>query len=147
MTGFLEHYYTLIKAFHLIAVMSWMAGMFYCPRLFVYHTETEPGTPEYNRFTLMERRLMKIIMSPALIVAWVLGLTLAWLHDLWGAHWFQLKLTLVAGMTLVHHCYMIWHKDFVRGKNTHSARYFRIWNEVPTILMIAIVILVITKPL
>jgi putative membrane protein len=147
MKEFLLEYYLLIKALHAIAVMSWMAGMFYCPRLFVYHTETEPGAPDYERFTRMERRLLTMIMAPAVIAVWTLGLTMAWLNDWWPAHWFQLKLCLVAGMVLVHHNYIIWQRDFARGNNRHSARYFKIWNEVPTILMIAIVILVITKPL
>jgi putative membrane protein len=140
-------YYLLIKALHVIAVISWMAGMFYCPRLFVYHTEAKFGAPDYERFTRMERRLLKMIMTPALILTWVLGLTLGWLNDWWMAHWFQLKLLLVAGLTLVNFNYFIWQKEFVAGKNRHTARYYKIWNEVPTVLMIAIVILVITKPL
>ena len=146
MKEFLLEYYLLIKALHVISVMAWMAGMFYCPRLFVYHTETRPGTTEYERFTRMERRLLKMIMAPAVIAVWTFGLTMAWLNDWWPAHWFQLKLTLVAGMTLVHLNYIIWQRDFARQRNWHSARYFKIWNEVPTVLMIAIVILVITKP-
>ena len=146
MKEFLLQYYMLVKALHVIAVISWMAGMFYCPRLFVYHTETSPRTPEYDRFTRMERRLLRIIMTPAVIAVWVLGLTMAWLNDWWPAHWFQLKLLLVAGMTLVHHNYIIWQREFAQGGNRHPARYYKIWNEVPTILMIAIVILVVTKP-
>ena len=147
MKAFLLEYYMLIKALHVIAVMAWMAGMFYCPRLFVYHTEAKPGAPDYERFTRMERRLLTMIMAPAVIAVWTLGLTMAWLNDWWPAHWFQLKLCLVAAMVLVQNNYIIWHRNFARGNNRHSARYFKIWNEVPTILMIAIVILVITKPL
>jgi len=147
MKAFLLDYYLLIKALHVIFVIAWMAGMFYCPRLFVYHTEAKPGEPDYERFTRMERRLLKMIMLPALIAVWILGLTLGWLNDWWAAHWFQLKLTLVAGMTLVHFNYIIWARDFANGRNAHTARYFKIWNEVPTVLMIAIVILVITKPI
>ncbi|HUO98839.1 MAG TPA: CopD family protein [Rhizomicrobium sp.] len=146
MKEFLLQYYMLIKALHVIAVIAWMAGMFYCPRLFVYHTETQPGAADYERFARMERRLLKMIMLPAVILVWTLGLTLAWLNDWWPAHWFQVKLALVAGMTLVHHNYVIWQRAFAENRNRHPARYYKIWNEVPTVLMIAIVVLVITKP-
>ncbi len=147
MKQFLLDHYMLIKALHLIAVMSWMAGMFYCPRLFVYHTEARFGEPDYERFNRMERRLLTMIMLPALIAVVVFGLTMAWLNDWWSAHWFQLKLLLVAGMALVHRNYVLWHRDFEAGRNRHSARYYKIWNEVPTVLMIIIVILVIVKPI
>jgi len=147
MKEFLLNYYLVIKALHVIAVIAWMAGMLYLPRLFVYHTETSPGTPEYDRFTTMERKLLKIIMNPAMIAVWVLGLTLAWLTDGWALHWLQAKLALVVAMTGLHHAYALWAKDFARGRNRRPARFFRIWNEAPTFLMIAIVILVVVKPI
>jgi len=146
MREFLLNYYLLIKALHVIAVIAWMAGMLYLPRLFVYHAETSPGTAEYDRFTTMERKLLKIIMNPAMVAVWVLGLTMAWLMDGWALHWLQLKLALVVAMTGLHHAYALWAKDFARGRNTRTARFFRIWNEVPTLLMIAIVILAVVKP-
>jgi protoporphyrinogen IX oxidase len=147
MKEFLFDHYMTIKALHVIAVISWMAGMFYLPRLFVYHTETKPGAPDYERFCRMERKLLKIIMTPAIIAVWTFGLTMVWLNDFWMAHWFEAKFGLVLGMTWMHHSYIIWARDFARGRNKHPARFFRIWNEVPTVLMILIVILVITKPI
>jgi putative membrane protein len=146
MKELLLNHYLVIKAFHVIAVIAWMSGMFYLPRLFVYHTQTTPGAADYKRFIVMERKLLKIIMNPALIAVWILGLTMAWLMDYWPLHWFQAKLALVAAMTWTHHSYAIWVKDFALGRNMRSARFFRIWNEVPTVLMIGIVILAIVKP-
>jgi putative membrane protein len=146
MREFLLNHYLLIKAFHVIAVIAWMSGMFYLPRLFVYHTQTTPGTAEYERFMVMERRLLKIIMTPAVVTVWTLGGTMAWLMNYWPLHWFQMKLSLVAAMTLTHFSYAIWAKDFALARNKRSARFFKIWNEVPTVLMIGIVILVIVKP-
>ncbi|MBU6296760.1 MAG: CopD family protein [Alphaproteobacteria bacterium] len=146
MKEFLIEHYLAIKALHVIAVIAWMSGMFYLPRLFVYHTETAPGAADYRRFVTMERKLLKIVMNPAMITAWILGLTMAWLMDYWPLHWFQAKLVLVAAMTGAHHAYAIWARDFARQRNTRTARFFRIWNEVPTVLMMGIVILVIVKP-
>ena len=146
MKEFLLNHYLVIKAVHVIAVIAWMSGMFYLPRLFVYHTQTTPGTPDYERFVTMERRLLKIIMNPAVVAVWILGLTLAWLMNYWRDGWFDAKFVLVAAMTWLHHSYAIWAKDFVLARNTRSARFFKIWNEVPTVLMIGIVILVIIKP-
>jgi putative membrane protein len=146
MTEFLLNHYSWIKALHVIAVIAWMSGMFYLPRLFVYHTETAPGTGEYERFMTMERRLLKIIINPAMIAVWTLGLTMAWLMNDWLLHWFQAKLALVLAMTWLHHSYVGWARDFALGRNQRPARFFKLWNEVPTVLMIGIVILVIVKP-
>ncbi|MGC9953908.1 MAG: CopD family protein [Rhizomicrobium sp.] len=146
MKEFLLNHYLVIKAFHVIAVIAWMSGMFYLPRLFVYHTQTTPGAADYERFVVMERKLLKIIMNPAVITVWILGGTMAWLMDYWPLHWFQAKLALVLAMTWLHHSYVCWARDFALARNTRSARFFRIWNEVPTVLMIGIVILVIVKP-
>ena len=139
MSAFLLDHYQVIKALHIIAVISWMSGMFYLPRLFVYHTQTTPGTAEYERF-------MKIIMNPAMILVWILGLTMAWLMDFWPLHWFQAKLALVGVMTWTHHSYAIWARDFAHHRNQRSQRFFRLWNEVPTVLMIGIVVLAVVKP-
>jgi putative membrane protein len=138
--------YLWIKALHIIAVIAWMAGMFYLPRLFVYHTQTTAGTTEYERFATMERKLLKIIMGPAMIVTWVMGLTMAWLMNDWADGWLSTKLLLVVAMTAVDHLYRRWAKKFAAGANVHSERFFRLWNEVPTVLMIGIVILVVVKP-
>ncbi len=146
MRNILLDHYLLIKAFHIIAVISWMAGMFYLPRLFVYHTETTPGAADYQRFCTMERRLLKAIMTPALVLVYVFGLTMAWLNDWWMAGWFQVKLGLVIGMTWVHISNTLFARDFALERNTRSSRFFRYWNELPTLFMIAIVILVTTKP-
>jgi len=141
----LDHY-LLIKALHIIAVIAWMSGLFYLPRLFVYHTETEAGAPDYQRFCTMERRLLKAIMTPALVLVWAFGLTIAWLGDWWQAGWFQMKLGLVAVLTGVHVANILFARDFALGRTVRSGRFFRLWNEVPTVLMMIIVILVVTKP-
>ena len=141
----LDHY-LLIKALHIIAVIAWMSGMFYLPRLFVYHTETAPGTAEYQRFCTMERRLLKAIMLPAIVLLYTFGLTMAWLNDWWQAGWFQVKLGLVIGLTWVHVSNILFARDFALARNVRTGRFFRLWNELPTLLLIAIVILVTTKP-
>jgi len=139
-------FYPWLKAFHIIAVIAWMAGMLYLPRLFVYHCEIEAGSTEYERFKLMERRLMRVIINPSMIAVWVLGLLLAATLDTWGETWFQLKLSLVVLMSGLHGALSRWRRDFERGKNTKSARFFRIVNEVPALLMALIVVLVVVKP-
>lgn len=145
---FLNSYYLWIKAFHVIAVIAWMSGMFYLPRLFVYHCEAVPGSPESERFKTMERRLLKVIVNPAMTGAWIFGLTLSFLPatDAWHQHWFWAKFLLVMAMSGVHGFYARWVKDFARDANTRPVRFYRIWNEVPTLLMMAIVILVVVKP-
>ncbi len=146
MEEFLLQHSLAIRALHVIAVIAWMSGMFYLPRLFVYHTQTTPGTAEYERFTTMERKLLKIIMNPAAIAAWVLGLTLASLAHDWPLHWFQAKLALAAVMTWVHWTNALMAKDFANGRNTRPERFYRVWNEAPTLLMIGIVYLAVVKP-
>ena len=146
MRSFLLGYYLWIKALHVIAVIAWMAGMFYLPRLFVYHTQTQYGTAEYERFVTMERKLLRFIMGPASVMVWIFGLTLAWLMNYWRDGWLISKLLLVVALTTVHHLFMIWAKKFATGRNTRSERFYRLWNEVPTVLLVGIVILVIVKP-
>ena len=140
--------YLWIKAFHVIAVIAWMAGMFYLPRLFVYHCETVPGSAESERFKAMERKLLRILINPAMIASWVFGLTLSVLPavDAWHQPWFHAKFALVLLMSGVHGLFARWTKDFARDANTRPARFYRMWNEAPTLLMIAIVILVVVKP-
>jgi len=141
-------FYLWVKALHIIAVIAWMAGMLYLPRLFVYHCETIPGSPESERFKTMERRLLRAIVNPAMIAVWVLGLTLSFLPatGAWHQGWFHAKLLLVVAMSGVHGVFASWVRLFARDANTHPARFYRIWNEVPTALMIAIVLLAVVKP-
>ncbi len=138
--------YLWLKALHVIAVISWMAGLLYLPRLFVYHCEVAPGSETSEKFKVMERRLLKAIMTPAMVVAWVAGLWMAVSGGLFHDGWFHVKLTLVVLMTIAHHMMTRWKNDFAADRNTRPQRFFRIANEAPTLLMIFIVILVIVKP-
>ena len=136
----------IVKALHIIAVIAWMAGLLYLPRLFVYHAEAPKGSPQSETFKIMERRLLHGIMNPAMVLVWVFGLTLAWQEEAWHAGWWQAKVTLVIGLTFVHHLFGRWRKDFEADRNVRPASFYRWWNEVPTLIMIAIVFLVVLKP-
>jgi protoporphyrinogen IX oxidase len=143
--------YQWVKGFHIIAVIAWMAGMLYLPRLFVYHCAAEKGSVQSETFKVMERRLLRGIINPAMIATWLLGLWLAWSgpdsHYGWfAAPWLHGKLTLVVILSALHGLFARWVKAFGRDENQHSARFYRIINEVPTILMIGIVLLVVLKP-
>ena len=140
------NFYLWVKAFHIIAVIAWMAGMLYLPRLFVYHCETVSGSAESEHFKKMERRLLKAIVNPAMIAVWVLGVYLVVSSEAWRQHWLQVKFVLVLAMSAVHGLYARWVRQFAADANTHSARFYRVWNEVPTVLLIAIVILAVVKP-
>ncbi|MEM9630476.1 MAG: protoporphyrinogen oxidase HemJ [Pseudomonadota bacterium] len=135
-----------IKSLHVISIIAWMAGMLYLPRLFVYHADAEVGSDKSETFKVMERRLLKAIMNPAMIAAWIFGLWAAYELDAWRDGWFHAKLTLVLVMSGVHGYLSGCVKKFAKDENTKQARFYRILNEVPTLLMIAIVILVIGKP-
>ena len=140
--------YLWLKAAHLLAVISWMAGLLYLPRLFVYHCGAERGGELSETLKIMERRLLKAIMTPAMIVAWVLGLSLVWVSGpeyLMGTMWFWVKLGLVICLTVVHFMLAKYVKVFAADQNEKPARYFRILNEVPTVLMIGIVLFVVVK--
>lgn len=141
-----DNLYLWIKAFHVIAVISWMAGLFYMPRLFIYHTDAEPGSVQSETFKVMERRLLRIIMNPAMMLTWVLGLYLAWSVYGFRGGWLHAKIGLVVLLTVVHVFFSRAVKAFARDENRHSARYWRFMNEAPTLLMILIVILVVVKP-
>ncbi|MGM4920918.1 protoporphyrinogen oxidase HemJ [Tardiphaga sp. 813_E8_N1_3] len=138
--------YEWAKALHVIAVISWMAGMLYLPRLFVYHCDAEIGSKQSETFKLMERRLLKAIINPAMIATWIVGLYLAWAGHWLSSGWFHAKLTLVLLMSGVHGFLSARVRDFAQDKNTRTSKFYRIINEVPTVLMILIVILVIVKP-
>jgi putative membrane protein len=138
--------YEWIKALHVIAVIAWMAGMLYLPRLFVYHCEADAGSKQSETFKVMERRLLKAIINPAMIVSWLAGLYLAWAGQWLSAGWLHGKLLLVVILSGVHGLFSRWVKDFANDRNRHSQKFYRILNEVPTILMIGIVVLVVVKP-
>ena len=146
MVGLLGDGYLWVKALHIISVIAWMAGMLYLPRLYVYHAEAEPGSRQSETFKVMERRLLRAIINPAMIASWLFGLALAFHLDVWADGWFHLKLTMLLGMQLVHAGFARWRRQFSQDANRHSTRFYRIMNEVPTVLMIVIVIAVIVKP-
>ena len=141
-----ETLYLWIKAAHVIAVIAWMAGMLYLPRLFVYHCAAEPGSPQSETFKVMERRLLKAIINPAMVATWVFGLWLAYEGGWFKSGWLHGKLLLVLILSGVHGLFARWVKDFAADRNTHSQKFYRIINELPTLLMIGAVILVILKP-
>ena len=138
--------YLWIKALHIIAVISWMAGMLYLPRLFVYHCTATPGSEQSETFKVMERRLLKAIMTPAMIVSWIAGLALALESGAFDTGWFRVKFALVLAMTAMHGFMSRWRRDFAADHNPRPQKFYRIANEIPTVLMIAIVILAVVKP-
>lgn len=142
--------YLWFKALHVLSVIAWMAGLFYLPRLYVYHAEkATPGSELSETFKVMERRLFRAIMNPAMIATWIFGilmvLAMGW-PGLLAEGWLWVKLALVAAMTWFHHSLGLWRKAFERDRNTRSGRFYRLWNEAPTLLVIGIVFLVILKP-
>ena len=140
--------YPWVKSVHLMAVIAWMAGLFYLPRLFVYHTQSAVGSDQDALFKIMERRLLRAIMNPAMIVAWLLGITLVLTPGVmsWTAGWWHVKFASVLAMTWFHMHLAGQRKVFERGDRPRTERYWRAMNEVPTLLMIAIVLMVIAKP-
>jgi len=146
MQATLAEWYPWLKALHIISVIAWMAGMLYLPRLFVYHSEVAAGSAESERFKTMERRLLRAIINPAMIATWIFGLLLAEALQAWGELWFQIKFALLIAMSAMHGFLARWRKDFAADRNRHSGRFYRLMNEVPTLLMIGIVILVAVKP-
>ena len=144
--GFLGPAYLWVKAAHVTFVIFWMAGLFLLPRFYVYHQETTVGSPEDRAWIEREARVRSIILAPAMLLVWVLGLMLAFNLDLWGQHWFQAKLALVIAMSALHSFLSRWRRDFAADANKHSARFYRFMNEAPTLLLIGIVLLVALKP-
>ncbi|HUB65117.1 MAG TPA: protoporphyrinogen oxidase HemJ [Methylocella sp.] len=142
----MSHAYLWIKVLHILAVISWMAGMLYLPRLFVYHAETPRGSPQAATFAVMEARLMRLIMLPALLVTWATGLALAVWAGFLHEGWFYAKFALVIGLSALHGYFAKLRKDLANETNQHGPRFFRIVNEGPTILMMGIVFLVVFKP-
>ncbi|NQV55419.1 MAG: protoporphyrinogen oxidase HemJ [Rhodospirillales bacterium] len=137
-----------VKALHIISVMAWMAGMLYLPRLYVYHSDAEAGSIQSETFKVMERRLLRAIINPAMIAAVLFG---GWLllnlgDNVWSESWLHVKLTLVILMLGVHGMLSKWRKDFEADRNQRPAKFYRMMNEVPTVLMIGIVILAVVRP-
>lgn len=146
MTDFVTEYYLFIKALHIIAVISWLAGMLYLPRLFVYHADKVPGSEASEMLKVMELRLLRYIANPALGMTFIFGGMLLFIPGIFTFGWLHIKLTLVLFLAGFHGMCARWRKDFAADRNTKSARFFRIANEVPTLIMIVIVFLAVTKP-
>jgi putative membrane protein len=146
--SFLSAIYFWVKAFHIISIIAWMAGLLYLPRLFVYHAGVAVNSDTSQTFKVMERRLLRAIMTPAMIATYVFGIVLAMTPGVvdWHEGWFIAKLCLVAALTVIHFMLANWRRDFAADRNRRSARFYRIVNEVPTLLMIFIVILVVVRP-
>jgi protoporphyrinogen IX oxidase len=140
------NYYPWLKALHVIAVISWMAGMLYLPRLFVYHADAQIGSVQSETFKVMERRLLRAIINPAMIATWATGLWLAWRGFQFTGGWLHVKISLVVILSAAHGYFSASVRRFAEDRNDRPARHWRVMNEVPTALMIAIVILVIVKP-
>ena len=138
--------YQWLLAFHIIAVIAWMAGMLYLPRLFVYHAEAPAGSPQSATFKIMERRLLKAIINPAMGATWLLGLTLVWLGGWHTAHWMQAKFALVIVLSALHGFFVRCWRDFDADRNQRTAKFYRIINEVVTVFLVVIVVLVVVKP-
>jgi putative membrane protein len=137
-----------LKALHVIAVISWLAALLYLPRLYVYHCETAPGSAESERFKVMERRLFRVIATPAMVAAWLFGVLLVLTPGGvdWHAGWWHVKLLAVILMSGFHGMLSRWRKDFLADANRHPQRFYRLANEVPTLLMVIIVVMVIVRP-
>lgn len=145
MSGFLSEWYAWILGFHIIAMVAWMAGMLYLPRLFVYHAGVETGSETSETFKIMERRLLKAIINPSMIATWVLGVLLLWGGDfaLLKAGWMHVKLAFVLLMSGLHGMFVGHVRKFAEDRNEKSAKFFRVLNEIPTVFLIAIVLLVV----
>ncbi len=144
----LDDYYLWYQAVHVIAVIAWMAGMLYLPRLFVYHVESGLDSPQAATFKVMETKLLRIIMNPAMIVAWIAGLLmlLANFYILQSGGWMHLKLALVVVLTVMHALFARWRRKLAADQPVGSGTFFRVINEVPTVLMIGIVIMAVVEP-
>ncbi|HWB47848.1 MAG TPA: protoporphyrinogen oxidase HemJ [Stellaceae bacterium] len=148
MSDLLLSAYPWLKAFHIVAVVAWMAGLLYLPRLFVYHADAAPDSDKAQTFAVMERRLLRGIMLPAVVMVLLFGALLAATPGVvdWRHGWIWLKLLLVLGLFVFHLCLARWRRAFAAGRLPHTARFFRLVNELPTLALIAIVVLVVVKP-
>jgi protoporphyrinogen IX oxidase len=146
--NWLAEVYPWIKSGHIVSVVAWMAGLLYLPRLFVYHAGAKPGSEQSETFKIMERRLLRGIMNPAMIGTYLFGILLAATPGLidWSQGWIWIKLLGVAGLTLFHYSCNRWRQDFAADRNTRRVRFYRFINEVPTLILILIVVMVVVKP-
>ncbi len=144
--AFLQDHYQWLRALHIISVIAWMAGMFYLPRLYVYHTQVAVGSESSELFKVMERKLLRLIINPAMIAAWIFGLALAFGTNAWSEGWFHAKFALILLMSTFHGFLSRWRRQFAKDENVHSEKFYRIANEVPTVLMVLIVFLVVLRP-
>jgi len=146
--SFLAAAYPWIKSLHIVAVVAWMAGLLYLPRLFVYHADAKPGSEQSETFKVMERRLLRGIMNPAMVMTYVFGAILAATPGLvdWQRGWIWIKLGGVAALTFLHHLDSRWRKEFAEDRNTRPARFYRLINEIPIIILLIIVVMVVARP-
>jgi putative membrane protein len=137
-----------LKALHIISVIAWMAGLLYLPRLFAYHADSPPGSAQAETFEIMERRLLRAIMNPAMIATYVFGISLLFVPGVvdWSDGWIYAKFVFVALLTILHHVFSLWRKRFARGGNKRPAKFYKAVNEIPTVLMIGIVVMVVVRP-
>ena len=146
--AWLSDWYPWILSGHIISIIAWMAGMFYMPRLFAYHAEAEVGSDKSETFKLMERRLLRAIINPAMIAAWIFGILLVLTPGIvdWAMGWPWVKATIVLAMSGLHGLLSRWRRQFASERNIHTTRFYKLINEVPTVMMIVIVIMVVAKP-
>jgi len=144
----MENYYLIFKSLHVIGVISWMAGLLYLPRLFVYHCTADAGSDKSETFKIMERRLMRVIMNPAMLISYLFGIAMLVQAgpSIWSHGWLVVKLTGVAGLTVFHMKLAAWRRLFEQDQNVRSEKFFRLMNEIPTMLMVLIVFMVILQP-
>ena len=146
MTGFLGEGYPWVRALHIIAVITWMTGMLYLPQLFAYHCRAEPGSVQSETFKVMERRLLAIIINPAMLLSWLFGLMLAAHLDVWSEAWFHGKLALLIVMQVTHVVFARWRRHFAEDRSRREERFYRRAHDIPGLAMIGIVVLVVVKP-
>jgi len=146
--AWLDGFYPWLKAFHIVSVIAWMAGLLYLPRLFVYHAQASIGSEQSETFKVMERRLLRGIMNPAMGAAYIFGILLLLTPGIvdWAMGWVYVKLALIVALTIYHHALARWRQDFAADANKRPPRFYRLMNEVPTVILIGVVILVVVKP-
>ena len=142
----MDNIYLFVKSIHIISFTAWMAGMLYLPRLFVYHSEKNLDVTTYKKFLIMEKKLIKIIMTPAMVLTWLLGIALSLINDLYIELWIVIKVFFVILLSACHGFFINCYKQFHKNRNTYSDKFFRIVNEVPTFFLVVIVFLVVFKP-
>ena len=146
MEGFLGAAYLWVKALHVVGMIAWMAAMLYLPRLFIYHCDAPAGSEQSETFKVMERRLTRAILNPAMAATWILGLLLMLHLEAWTEAWLHVKFTALLGMQGLHVACSRWREDFAKDANRHGPRFYRVMNEIPTVLLILIVVMAVVKP-